>query len=470
MFSRRSQPLADPFAAVWLGEYERAVALLHHDTRPGAAFTRARVYAHLRLTQRVVADYEAGADGTLGQTEAILYRSVVAWALQRHHDRDGALALVAQAERDAAGLRDPLLRATVAYYRAFVEYGAGDEVAAERTVEATLSLVETLGDSEPREPYRFERNHLRARLFEIVGNIRGARGDYAGRERALIDAVLCAELVRNRDYVHEANLLASLSALLTEFPAVRARELVFVKALRLSWNAHIDRHRATIKAALAGNRTIFGNSIDAEALGGRSAPALSYRLSRCVGSLTYDAWPTSESYADELQFAVSIARASDWSEAADDGADRLLELAALVAPHDVAVARELFENSERASRAYSPFLVTCHDPRRSAIDAFARGCIAKAEGDSATALAGLNAANAFWRERGLLVRAAFGGIEAFALSRDDADLSAARAFVATYAQTAFARRLRAALAASDASTPRPFPYLGDGRLTPAIAE
>ncbi len=465
MFSGRSVFVsASPFAAVWSGEYDRAVAELHNDTRAGAAVMRARVYGNLHMEHRVLADYAAGARSTLDPVESALYRAVVASALHVTRDHIKARALLDAIERDIARLDDPLLRLTVAYYRAIGEYAAGEQAAAECVVEATFAELDTLPTAAyvPRELYRFEANHLRARLLQSRSIACYVRHDYAGEERALIDALLASELVHQRDLVHESNLLASLAKMFLRYPSLRARELAYVKARGIRFSAHLDHRLAAIKAGLIANRAIFGSSIDADALGGRSAPALPYRLSACISTLMYARWPNVTAYREALAFALSVARASDWSQPADDEANRLLTFAALLAPHDVAVADELLACFRRALATYSPLLVSYRDPRRGVLERFAGACIAKARGNLDDARAGFAEANAFWRERGLLVAAAFGGVEAFAVTSDAEDLAPARAFVATYPQSDFSARLRAALdACANAAVPR-FPYLANG--------
>ncbi len=465
MFSRRSvSAFATPFAAVWSGEYDRAAAELHNDTRPGAAVMRARVYGNLHLEHRVLAEYETGAWAGLDRVESALYRAVVASALHVTRDHRAARSLSGAVERDVSRLHDPLLRLTVAYYRAIGEYAAGEQGTAERVVEATLAELDSLPTAVyvPREPYRFEGNHLRARLLQMRSIGCYMRDDYAGEERALIDAVLASELVHQRDLVHESNLLASLAKMFLRYPSLRARELVYVKARELRFSAHLDHRLAAIKAALIANRAIFGSSIDADILSGRSAPALPYRLSACIGTLLYARWSSVHAYREALAFALSVARAIDWNQPADDEANRLLTFAAIIAPHDAVAADEMLASFRCALAKYSPFLVSYRDPRRAVLERFARACIAKARGDLDDARAKFAEANAFWRARGFLVAAAFGGVEAFAVTADPEDLAPARAFVATYPQSDFSTRLCAALnACANATVPR-FPYLASG--------
>jgi len=471
MFSRLSSSSVNPFAAVWAGDYERALGELYNDTRPGATVMRARLYGHMRHERRVLAEYAAGANERLDVVESVIYRAIVASAMHATGDHETASRLLAAAERDAKSQRDPLLALTVAYYRAIGEYASGAQGGAEAISEATLARLDELDERHllPREPYRFEGNHLRARLLQNRSIAHYVRGDYAVEERALVDALLCVELVRTRDVVLEANLLSALASMLFRFPSIRARELVYVKARALTFTAHTDHRRAAIKSALSANRLIFGNALSPETLGGRSAPMLAYRLSGCVGSLLYDTWPNVAAYRDEIAFAASLARASDWDVPSEDEANRLLTFAALVAAHDRALAEELVSCFERALRTYSRFLVSFRDPRRLMLEAFARASIAKAAGDTERARAEFEPANAFWRERGLMVPAALGGIEAYPLTGDERDLSPARAFVGTYPHSAFAQRLRAALAACAHSPVPMFPYFSDSYVSPAKA-
>jgi hypothetical protein len=458
MVSRKAHGSSNPFAAVWSGDYERAIAELYHETRPGAAVMRARVYGHLHLDARVVAESESGICNILEPTERAIYLAIVACAHLVIGRIGDAHAIFADAERACAALGDPLARATLGFYRVVFAFRSGDEAATAEHLCATLADLDAMPDIEPRESWRYERNHLRARLHGVRAVLCGVDADYAGEERALSEALLCSELVRNRDAVHEAELLAALAGYTKDFPGISSREFVFLKAQKVTWTTYVDRHRAMIKGALTLNRVLFGGSIDAQALGGRSAPALATRIWPCVNALAFTTWSDAHAYADEVRFGLSLARASAWDTTLDDSASALLVLISVVAPNDLASARELLATYDRAIAALTPYVMTTQDPRRLAARGFAVGCIAKAEGDDVVARAAFAEALAFWRSHGLRVRASFGGIEAFAISRDARHLDDARAFVADFPEASYTRRLQAALTACASTLPPRFPY------------
>ena len=458
MVSRKFQGSNNPFAAVWSGDYERAIGELYHETRSGAAVMRARIFGHLHLDARIVVEYESGICNALESTERAIYLAIAACAHLAIGRPADARGIFANAERAGAALADPLARATVEFYRVVFAFRSGDEAATAHHVRATLADLEGMPDLEPRESWRYERNHLRARLLGVRAVLCGVHADYAGEERALSEALLCSELVRNRDAVHEAELLAALAGHTKHFPSISSRELVFLKARKFTWTTYVDRHRAMIKGALGLNRLLFGGSIDAQALGGRSAPALATRIWPCVNALAFTTWSDARAYADEMRFGLSLARSSAWDTTLDDSASALLVLVSVVAPNDLASARELLATYDRAIAALAPYVITSQDPRRLAARGFAAGCIAKAEGDDDVARAAFADALAFWREHGLRVRAAFGGLEAFAISRDARDLDDARAFVDDFPEAVYTRRLQAALAACTSTIPPRFPY------------
>ena len=458
MVSRKFQGSSNPFAAVWSGDYERAIGELYHETRSGAAVMRARIFGHLHLDARLVAEYESGICNALEPTERAIYLAIAACAHLAIGRSGDARAIFADAERAGTALADPLARATLGFYHVVFALRSGDEAATVERVRATLVDLDTMPDLEPRDSWRYERNHLRARLLAVRAILCGLRCDYAGEERALSEALLCCELVHNRDAVLEAELLAALAMHTKHFPSISSRELVFLKAQKFTWTSYVDRHRAMIKGALALNRVLFGGSIDAQALGGRSAPALATRVWPCVNDLAFTTWSDTRAYAEEVRFGLSLARASAWDTTLDDSASALLVLISVVAPNDLASARELLTMYDRAIAAIAPYVMTTQDARSLAARSFAVGCIAKAAGDDGVARAAFADSLAFWRGKGLRVRAAFGGIEAFAISRDARDLDQARAFVADFPEASYTRRLQAALTACMSTLPPRFPY------------
>jgi hypothetical protein len=447
------------FAAVWNGEHERALALLHNVDAAGCAVMRARVWLRLERFERVVSEYDRRALAAYDPVEATGLACCAAVARASLGDSWSAHAALEAARLNAECSGDQLLALQQSYTAMLVDLLSGNVEGSRAAAPGLSATARELPPIDARTPYQWELAHLRARIFQHEGRHFELENDRAASERCFTEALLAAESARRRDRFLEAQLLALLSGIVAEAPVPEARARALARANETAWSSHTERSGSYVSAALADNRRLFGSSVAPVAKAARGAHSLASRLGDRVHALLLEAWPAGSGFYDECRFAVSLALDIDWSATLDYEAMHLARLAIVLAPWDVSVARRMLDAYETRLAQLSPNSAMVRGPGRVPIELFAAACIAKAEARFGEAAEMLVRVARLWSERGLTWAVALAGLERFSVTRDDVDLEPARAFAVAFPSSSFSRRLREALPAAR-SEPSAFPYLG----------
>jgi hypothetical protein len=459
--------LTEAATAVWNAENYTALGLLHKLRVPGAASLRAFVYNRSLKPDLVLREYESHVLADLEPAEALMLSVTAARAHADVGDFERARAVVVKSERFLNG--DPLLDIARLHCHATIEFLAGqfDDVMPYAT--AALSVIERHPYAEAKTEYQFELNHLRARVLELVGALHALRGEFAKLEGVLIEALLHSRLVRNRDYWLEAMLVANLSVLVAQFPNPRSRQLVVARAAEIPWNYDLNARQMYVQLGLSQHRRLFGDDTLSGGLLRSTAHSLAWRLVSCVDELGATDFDGPDVFDEELRFADSLADRVDRTDPSGEEWRSVLLLSSFVATRDAGRAKELELRYASGMKTISNALFVVHSPTRRGEEAFAGGCVAKAVGDFGQAAVRLKESAETWRELGLPQWVATAGLERFTISREEADLRAARSFVRRHPDTTFSRRLTRALAAAPASTAGDFIYVNPWRPGRAVS-
>jgi hypothetical protein len=458
--------LGEAAAAVWNAENYRALGLLHKLDVPGAAALRARVYLRTGGLALAVREFEARAALAGTQpAESIALATSANFALCANGDFERAETIVRWASSLLDERSDPLLRIERHYMAAAGKFMRGDTAAGDREAAAALELVNRFPHAEAHGEFQWETNHLRARLLDLLGVQAMVRGDFKSQEERLVEALLHVRLVRNREYWLEASLLSNLAVLVKHFPWTRGKQMLVAHAAAIPWNPELDLKRIYIKFGLRQHRRIFGDDTLSGGVLTDTAPSLAWRIYSCVESLLCEEWSDAESFSSEMHYGRSLAERVDFDQTRGEEVSSLLSLAILVATEDPRAAHELRSRYATKMATVSPAYVVVRAPVRVAEEAFADGCIAKGESEFSEARARLDEAARLWAQLGLVQWAAAAGLERYTISRDAADLNAARSFVKQYPATSFGQRLTRALKASARSQTGDFIYVNPWRMT-----
>jgi hypothetical protein len=464
---RQATALTEAAAAVWNAENYVALGLLHKSSLPGAAALRALVYNRSLRPELALREFEAHALDSLDPAEALMLSLSSARASADLGDFARARETLASAEAFASG--DPLLEIARLHGRAMVEYLAGRFDFVEEHASAALDLIERHPYAEARTEYQFELNHLRARVLELTGALHALHGEFEQLQSVLVEALLQSRLVRNRDYWLEAMLVANLAVLVAQLPNPRTRQLVMARAAEIPWNHDLDARRMYVHLGLTQHRRLFGADTLAGNDLGATAHSFAWRLVSCVEALGATDFEAPESFHEELRFADSLADRVGRAERSGEEWRSLLLLSSFVATCDAGRAKVLAERYASGMQTLSNALFVVHSPTRKGEEAFAGGCVAKAEGNFGGAAERLKESADTWARLGLPQWVATAGLERFTITRDDDDLRAARSFVRKHPATSFSRRLERALAAAPAAAVGDFIYVNPWRVSADVS-
>lgn len=457
--------LGEAAAAVWNAENYRALGLLHKLDAPGAAALRARVYLRTGGLALAVREFETRAALAVTEpAEGIALATSAIFALCASGEFERAETIVRWAASSLRDNSDPLLRIERHYMAAVSDFMRGDAIAGEREAVTALEFVSRFPHAEAVNEFQWETNHLRARLLDLLGVQAMVRGDFKKQEELLVEALLHVRLVRNREYWLEASLLSNLAVLVKHFPWTRGKQMLVAHASVIPWNSELELKRNYIKLGLRQHRRIFGDDTQSGGVLTDTAPSLAWRIYSCVELLLCEEWNDAQSFAAEIRYGRSLAERVDFDQTRGEEVSALLSLAALVATEDPQAARELRARYAGKMATVSPAYVVVRSPVRFAQEAFADGCIAKADGAHSEAQALLQRAAGLWSQLGLVPWAAAAGLERYPVSRDVTDLAAARSFVKAYPATDFGRRLKQALLAAENCESGDFIYVNPWRM------
>ncbi len=462
-------PLSDAADAVWRAEHYRALGLLHKLDAPGAVALRLCVLRRTGQIELALKEFESRSLDEFDPTEAVISSSTVALALCQRLETEKARAVVAAAAPYVARGNDPLLAIEHLWIQAIVEFHAARLPESETLLTAALELVARHPNAESRAEYQPELNHLRARCLNALALIAAAAGDLKKEERLLVEALFCVRLARNRDVWLEAFLLANLAVLVGHSPNVRLRQLLVSRVADIQWHYGLDDKYDYVKNGLMQHRHLFGDDTLSGGVLSDTAHSLPWRLVSCVRALECEDFGSAELLEREITFGRSLAERADFASTQGEEIMSVVKLAAYLAPENAEAARALLGRYMAKMSVLPRTWVVVHAPFRTAEEAFTRGCIAKAEGRFHAATLEFANSMEVWSRVGLPQWAATAGLERYTVSRDQADLSAARSFVTRYPRTSFGRRLKRALAAAPASRSGDFVYVNPWRAERAVS-
>jgi tetratricopeptide (TPR) repeat protein len=460
-------PNSEAYDAFWNADYHRALALLHNIDAPGCAVMRARSLMRLKRYDRAIAEFERRPLSSYDSHEAAQLAGLAASAFsllgsgERAQDALGALrSVVNKSSEKALFLFDALTRCQIAMYAGDLEYSLS-------FVAEMADLASQLDETAPQKPHHLDFIFLRSRVLGFQALDAAFRADYPREETHLLDLVSYVSQPGSPHRDLEAMALELLAALVALRPFPKGRQYLISRLATYPWTRHTSRTENKVRQSLRNNARLFGTEDEGLALDCPTAPSLTMRLVELVDSLTLERWTDRRQFLAELRFAVSIALDIDWSNV-DLEFPTVLEVGALVAPFDLAVARKAKEMYFRHLGNVPRSAVGMHEPRLAASNHFCLAGIAKSEGlyreavRDFAAIAGLP-----YPGRQL---AAIGGIESYTITRCTSDLEPAEWFLEHHPRSSFARRLADALPAAKRSAPGDFPYLGMYAIADAAAD
>ena len=446
-------------AALLGGLNEKALALLHGDRSPGAAYSRARALFRIGDFGRTIAEARQVNPSELDSDEAVALIVVHSFALGRIGKISEAYEVLSIAEAIQTSRHDDLSDLEVLYGRAYLQYCEKRHDSCILTLQDIISRTSNVADDRRKFSFQPDSYALRARAATFLGVIYGSRDQFSEMEKWHCDALLSAEKSQPRDSFMEAVILANLSCN-NEVYSPSSTRILRDRLSLLDWAVGMDEQWGYVRRALQRIDNLFGNETASSDRAHVSiSPSLAWRLAESVDQLLISSWSAESAFLDELRFATTIMTRIDWNLTSGEEAAALNSLAILLAPYDLEYAREADRLHGMRVEHALPHYPMDRTNRGRAGSLFAFGCIAKASGDWAIAIPALRASLATFASSRIVWRASTVALELFTLTRDHALLDTPREFIAAHPFSPFSKRLRLALKLAPEAERGAFIYL-----------
>ncbi|MDQ2858155.1 MAG: hypothetical protein M3R53_05835 [Candidatus Eremiobacteraeota bacterium] len=366
-------------------------------------------------------------------------------AAARLGEDDAAERLLLTARAYVFSTDAPALEAELEYYGAYAALERGE---LQQAAAACRRLLRVEPSGRPSE-YVVPLRHLRARAFELLGFVRAARGNYGAAAALTFKA--SDEFGRSRvaDIFEEAHYAAGLAVatcdldLADRVPDVRS----LVDALR--WTGAVASLRFRSLEALGWCAALHGDYYGAFRFFRRAGTGATVPQEITIGAdraLLACALEQRSIAAEEIGYALDLAERFDWKQCALEDRATLVRLAQAAAPLETVRARAALDHYAKLQAPSVPQALH-GDVRTRADEAFARGIVARAEGNIGQATDALRAAFQDWSAIGFAWRAARAAVELSEIDGSDAFHECVRGELKVRASSWFAKRA----AASDPS-------------------
>jgi hypothetical protein len=299
------------------------------------------------------------------------------------------------------------LEAEFEYYSAMLRWVQGDFAGGETAARRILD-IENAG--EPAEGSVPPLAATRSRAVMILGYEVAREGRFRAYVDLLLHALAELDCGDERDPYLEAVLLRDLAFGARELDLSTVAAVVRERAEVLPWVQELDEQHAHVLRSLGWCAALAGDHLGALRnlrLSAEIAPAPTWRLLALV-ERSYLARELDQAILaeEELRLAQDLSLTIEWERTSGEESFGLLHLALLTAERDPAAARAWLDRYESLHQNTSPLLLGRPDPRARALELYARGNLAEAEGLAARAISLYTDAFELWDRLGCSWRAA----------------------------------------------------------------
>jgi len=338
------------------------------------------------------------------RASALIVRAAVATLLGRFP----------RAEEDLAAARihvysapSPALEAEFEYYCAMLRWVQGDFAAGETGARRVLDIENGAPSHEGSTPPLAA---SRARAVMILGYEVAREGRFRAYVDLLLHALAELDCGDGSDPYLEAVLLRDIAFGARELDLPTVAAVVRERAEILPWTPELDEQHAHVLRSLAWCAALAGDHLGALRnlrLSAEIAPSATWRLlallERSYLARELDQQILAE---EELRLAQDLSATIDWERTKGEETFGLLHLALLTAERDPAAAQGWLARYDSLYQNSSPLLLGRPDPRARALELYARGSVAEAEGLASHAVALYTDAFELWDRLGCSWRAA----------------------------------------------------------------
>jgi hypothetical protein len=288
--------------------------------------------------------------------------------------------------------------------------------------------------------------HTRARVFQLLGRVAAARGDFVGQRCYLKMAFEEVDECNVPDVAFKAVQLANLALLVRENGNERDAAFVRAHASAMTWNVELKPQRYLILHALGWANSLRGDHLGAFRDFRAASEAAPSEALKIIASLdkAYIAEELRQhlTAAEEVEYAERLSESPSFGGSGEES-DALLGLAQALARSQPAKARQIFLRARRLRKAVNEHHASNFDERARVDELVTEAAVCRAEGDVARAIGLFARAFAKWNTFGCTWRAALAAIELAELGAGDEYAAFARNEAERRPNSWFAERARA---------------------------
>jgi tetratricopeptide (TPR) repeat protein len=441
----RAQSFETAVDAYRHGRFLACLGALAHHSSTGAVALAARSFFRLGRHSEALATLDVALQGVTelshqSRGELEMLRATVLGRLGRHIEAESAFD---DARAYVLSAACPELEAEYLYSEAHARMLTGQ---IDDCVELCSAAIAPPSAAYGAAPHSTPLAHTRARVFQLLGRVAAARGDFVGQRCYLKMAFQEVDESAVPDVAFKAVQLANLALLVRESGNERDAAFVRAQAAALPWNPDLHPQRYLILHALGWASSLHGDHLGAFRdfrAAGEVAPSEALKI---IASLdkAYIAEELRQhlTAAEEVEYAERLSESTTFGGSGEES-DALLGLAQALARSAPAKARRMFDRARRLRKRVNEHHASNFDERARVDELVTEAAVCRAEGDVSRARALYARIFEKWNAFGCTWRAALAAMELAELGAGDAYADFARCEAERRPHSWFAERARA---------------------------
>jgi len=344
------------------------------------------------------------------------------------NDVENAHTAMANAKARSYGVGSVELESELVYFCAVLEWTQGRYAEAKDLADSLIAKQTAIPAwlREDVEFYPFNQGYWRARAFELLGMTAALEKDYSAQAAYLKKSFEEFDAANCPDALVEAAMLSNLAFLVRDLQQPELAAFVRDRSAKMRWVSTLASLRFVTQHSLG-----WCSALGGDHLGGlrefrqsaEIAPSIPLRIVAILDRAFIASQLHERFFAlEQLEHACHLAAGIDWETVVTSERKVLLDLAAALAPFDVAKARVALDRYFSVRTPISNLELFATDTRRRGDECMATAAVIRAEGHLDRAVMVYKEAFDIWTDVGYCWRAAAAALEIYTLTGDTAYL------------------------------------------------
>ncbi len=424
----RWRPFEDAISAFRIADIDDCLSILQQHSSPQATALEVRCLIRLGKPSDALSLLREVDFANLTHKVASELRILQLSAYIAVNDDENAHTAMTNAKARSYGVGSVELESELVYFCAVLEWTQGRYAEAKALADSLIEKQSAIPAwlREDVEFYPFNQAYWRARAFELLGMTAAIEKNYAAQAAFLAKSFEEFDAANCPDVWVEALMLSNIAFLVRDLQDPALASFVRERAKKIQWNPTLAGRRFVTQHSLG-----WCSALNGDNLGGlrefRQSAEIAPTVPLKILAILDRAFIASQLHErffalEQLEHASQLAAGIDWDTVVSYDRKVLLDLAAALAPHDVARARTTLDRYFSARTAISNLALFAKDTRRRGDECMATAAVVRAEGALDRAVMVYKEAFDIWTDVGYGWRAAAAALEIYTLTGDTAYL------------------------------------------------